>query len=174
VNLVGQLARVYFPEPLRRLLLTRLFQDTAAAFGRPVPPLRGLPAEQILRAFAEFTARTPVEESTSAMVSERLFHVAYRYGRWLRRAFRVASPRDVMDAACVVYRTLGIDFEGGADGEISISRCAFSGVYTPGVCQRMSALDAGLLAGLSGGRRLIFSERITAGYPRCRAQLVNP
>jgi hypothetical protein len=35
----------------------------------------------------------------------------------------------------------------------------------------MSASDAGLLAGLTGGGRLTFTERISAGAPACIATL---
>jgi hypothetical protein len=36
---------------------------------------------------------------------------------------------------------------------------------------RKGGLDAGLLAGLSDGGRLVFSQRITEGYACCRARL---
>jgi hypothetical protein len=35
----------------------------------------------------------------------------------------------------------------------------------------MSALDAGLFAGLTGGRTLTFTQRITEGAPACLANL---
>jgi hypothetical protein len=79
-----------------------------------------------------------------------------------------------MAAARLAYRAIGIDFEGDTCGGITINRCFFSQAYTPTVCQVMSALDAGLLAGLSGGSRLVFTERITEGYPWCRARLFAP
>ena len=56
-----------------------------------------------------------------------------------------------------LYDILDIDFYGsvcGSDsssGEITISRCYFSSLYSPEACQVMSAMDSGLLAGLAGG-----------------------
>jgi hypothetical protein len=130
-----------------------------------------LPAEQTLQAFAEFTAQAASATANPELVSRRLFEVSFAPGRWLRRTFGVASSQDVMDAAQVVYRALGIAFDGDSCGEITISDCFFSRVYRPAACRVMSALDAGLLAGLSGGKHLVFSQRITDGYPCCRAVL---
>ena len=78
---------------------------------------------------------------------------------------------DAMIAARICYRMLDIDFKGNAGGEVCITRCSFSGVYSPAACQVMSALDAGLLAGLTGGGRLLFSQRLTEGFPSCRARV---
>ncbi len=58
-------------------------------------------------------------------------------------------------------------------GEIVITRCAFSRVYAPAICEFISALDAGIVAGLTGGTTLVFTERITAGAPACRARLIG-
>jgi hypothetical protein len=78
-----------------------------------------------------------------------------------------------MRAARVIYRLLGIDFRGRADGTIVIRRCGFSRVYSPRACELVSGLDEGLLAGLAGGGggrgRLVFASRITEGCARCEA-----
>lgn len=161
------------PRSVRKRVLDMLFERTADAFGLPLPPLRELSAEQTLQAFAEFTAQAVSAEANSRLVSERLFEVTFGPGRWLRRVFGVSSTQDVMDAAQLLYRALGIDFEGDARGEITIGRCFFSRVYRPAACRVMSALDAGLLAGLSGGKQLVFAQRITDGYPCCRAVLTT-
>jgi hypothetical protein len=173
VNLLGRAAQVYLPEPLRKLLLIRLFEGAAGAFGRPVPPLRGLSAEELLNAFAQFTACAASDQPASPTVSPRLFEATYRYGKTLRRLLGVTSTQDVMAAARVVYRAIGIDFRGDPRGGITIASCFFSHLYTPGVCHLMSAKDAGLLAGLSDGGRMVFSQRITDGYPSCSAQLLR-
>jgi hypothetical protein len=155
---------ISLPDWVRKLLLRRLFTGTAGAMGVATPDLRGLSSEELLTKFARFTANADAD-------SAELFAVTYGFGTWLRRVFHIRSTSDVMAAARFVYRAIGIDFEGDASGEITIRRCFFSNVYTPSSCRTMSALDAGLLAGLSGGRRLLFSQRITAGFPCCRAYL---
>jgi hypothetical protein len=174
VNVLGRLAQRHTPEPVRKALLTRLFADTAAALGRPMPSPRGQSADEVLSAFRSFTARVPVEQAALPAISHKLFHVTLVYGTWLRRVLGVRSSGDVMAAAHLVYRAIGIDFKGDEGGEIIINRCFFSQAYTPSVCQVMSALDAGLLAGLSGGSRLVFTRRITEGYTSCRARLFAP
>lgn len=173
MNLLGRVAQRHLPATIRKALLVRLFNDTATAFGDAAPPLRGLNAEQTLALFRDFTAQAAVSQNTSPAAFERLFAVTNRYGKWLRSAFGVASTDDAMAVARVVYRAIGIDFVGRATGEIAINRCFFSEVYTPRVCWLMSALDAGLLAGLSNGGRLVFAERITEGHSCCRARLDN-
>jgi len=75
-----------------------------------------------------------------------------------------------MRAARLLYGTMGIDFRGSDDGNILIGKCAFSDFYESRTCALISALDEGLLAGLAGGGRLEFSERITDGQSRCRAR----
>ena len=69
-----------------------------------------------------------------------------------------------------MYDAIGVDFRGDAAGVVTVSRCYFSDVYTPEVCRLVSALDEGLLAGLAGGGRLTFSQRLTEGAVCCRAR----
>jgi hypothetical protein len=66
---------------------------------------------------------------------------------------------------------LDIDFQGDEKGEVLISHCSLSRYYSPDTCRVMSAMDRGLLAGLSGGKQLVFSARITEGQACCRAYL---
>jgi hypothetical protein len=174
MNLLGQLAQRHVPAPIRTIVLKRLCVDTAIAFDLVAPPLANLTSDEVLVTFAEFTAAAACQTGTSPLVSERLFQVACRYGRALRRAFGVKSVSDVMAAARIIYRLLGVDFAGDAGGDILVRRCSFSTRYTPEVCAVMSALDAGLLAGLSAGGQLSFSQRISAGFPCCRARLLLP
>jgi hypothetical protein len=74
----------------------------------------------------------------------------------------------------VLYRILGIDFEGRLDGGVTIKLCAFSRHYTGRVCRLISALDAGAASGLTGGGILEFKERITEGRDCCLARLTFP
>lgn len=169
MNLLGYIAQICVPPPIRKRLLTRLFRDTARVFGRYVPPPLGS-ADAVLNGFAHFTAQA-ADASVPPWVSTRLFDVGQTYGKRLRRAFGVTSTANVMAAARVAYAVLGIDFSGDDAGDILIRRCAFSSVYTPRACGVISELDAGLLAGLSDGARLEFSQRITDGHVTCRAHL---
>jgi hypothetical protein len=165
------------PLGARRREVERLFSRTAAAFGSPVPPpLRG-GAGGRLREYALFT-RDRAEEALCGggnlrALDNRLFGAALALGGDYRLRLKVRGTRDAMAAARLVYRGLGIDFRGSVEGTVEIRRCAFAAVYTPRVCALMSALDRGLLAGLTGGGVLEFQQRITEGADSCRACLTE-
>jgi predicted ArsR family transcriptional regulator len=165
----------HVPAVARRAALRALFATTAAGFGHPVPPLRGLDADALLCRYARFTS----EQAEAAMrdgrelpaLQDRLERGTRALGARLRSGLRLRTTEEAMAAARVVYGLLQIDFHGTGHGEITIRRCPFSEVYSAEVCQLISALDAGLLAGLSGGDRLEFTQRITDGAPCCLARL---
>jgi hypothetical protein len=92
----------------------------------------------------------------------------------LRRRLGVRTVADAMVAARAVYRALDIDLRGSAGGDVLVGRCSFARLYTPEVCAVMASVDAGVFAGLTGGRRLTFRRRITEGAPACVARLEEP
>ena len=162
------------PAIVKRQALMQLFRATAAAFQVDMPRLSGLSREQCLLAYARFTA----EQAEAALrqgddlpgLQARLYENAYRLGRLPGRLLRVQGVDDTMTLGRFLYGILDIDFEGSANGEITIDRCYFSNYYSPEVCRLMSAMDRGLLAGLAGGGDLAFSQRITEGHACCRAR----
>jgi hypothetical protein len=164
------------PAIVKRQALVQLFRATAAAFQADTPRLSGLSREQCLLAYARFTADQADEALRQggdlSELQERLYQNAYRLGRTPGWLLRVRSVDDVMALGRTLYDLLDIDFGGSVSGsgEITISRCYFSSYYSPEACQVMSAMDRGLLAGLAGGGELMFSQRITEGYPCCRAR----
>jgi len=123
-------------------------------------------------------ARCTAEQAEAALrqgddlpgLQARLYENAYRLGRLPGRLLRVQGVDDTMTLGRFLYGILDIDFEGSANGEITIDRCYFSNYYSPEVCRLMSAMDRGLLAGLAGGGDLAFSQRITEGHACCRAR----
>jgi hypothetical protein len=162
------------PAIVKRHGLVQLFQATAAAFQCDMPRLSRLSREQCLLAYARFTAERAEEALREGDdlpgLQSRLYQNAYRLGRLPGRLLRVQGVDDTMTLGRFLYGILDVDFEGGADGEITIGRCYFSSFYSPEVCQVMSAMDRGLLAGLAGGGDLAFSGRITEGHACCRAR----
>lgn len=166
------------PALVKRQALVQLFRATAAAFQADMPRLSGLSREQCLLAYARFTAERADEALRQGDdlpgVQARLYENAYRLGRLPGRLLRVQGVGDTMMLGRSLYDILDIDFHGSdsgsGSGEITISRCYFSSFYSPEACQIMSAMDRGLLAGLAGGGELIFTQRITEGYPCCRAR----
>lgn len=174
MNLAGEMLRFYVPEPVRRRALRELFECTATAFGAPAPAFDDASADNLLAGYAAFTARHAVAALQDtlmdlALIRERLYFSAYAIGYRLRQELDVTSTADAMAAARAVYGILRIDFRQGASGQVRVERCFFSRFYSPEVCKLMSSLDQGLLAGLSGGGRLQFRQRITEGAPRCLA-----
>jgi hypothetical protein len=129
----------------------------------------------MLRRYAAFTrdcARAAIlERRDQSTLADRLWWNAYGLGMALRRRLRIGTTEEALAAARVVYRILDIDFRGNRPGDIVIERCSFSSVYSAEVCRIISSLDAGLVAGLTDGGRLTFSERITEGRTRCLARI---
>jgi len=175
--LVGALG-VYTPGCVRGWALGRLTAATAEAFGAPAPRLTGQGAGARLAAYARFT-RSEAEAWLTAgrdveALEGRLFRAAVALGGQCRAWLRPHGTVEVLDAARVLYRLLDIDLRGDAGGGVTITRCYFGRYYSAEVCRVMSAMDRGLLAGLSGRGELTFTARITEGQPCCRARLSWP
>ena len=174
MNLILTLGQVYIPASLRRSQLRKLFVCTAAAFQKPPPPL-GSSSAGALRTYALFT-RDLAEESfrqgaDEREIRDRLYQNAYRLGCELRKTLRPATPDEVRAAMRLLYRAMGIKAKFDVEGNVTISACYFSSFYSGRICQLISALDAGVAAGLSGGGRLVFSQRMTEGHEYCLARL---
>ena len=88
---------------------------------------------------------------------------AHALGASLRRLLGVRTRVEALRAARIAYRMIGIDLRADENGDVTVDRCGFAEWYSPQVCILMSSLDAGLIAGLTDGGRLAFSERITEG-----------
>jgi hypothetical protein len=177
MNALLMILRLHTPEALKRRKLEDLFAATADAFQCEVPPLHDQSYDDRLMEYALFT-REQVEDAVLAewdldAIHDRLYANAVQLGVELRRMLGVKSLAEAMDVARVLYRAIGIDFAGTPQGEVVISRCFFSDLYSSQVCWVISALDSGVVAGLAGGGRLIFTQRITEGHGACRACFVE-
>ena len=128
-----------------------------------------------LQAYAEFTKEQAEKALSSGfdagIVKERLYQNAYTLGKRLRKWFSIETTEEVMRIGKVLYNSIGIEINGNAQGEVTVKRCFFSQYYSSPVCSLISSLDDGLFSGLSGGKRLAFSERLTEGRECCRAKL---
>ena len=176
MNLLLKFAKIYIPTFIKKRELMNLFHLTASAFERPVPPMADLSFEECLEEFAYFT-KSEVDQLIFKCldlhtIENRLFQSAYELGDKYRKIFRVSSPSDIIAVSRLLYQVLGIDFQETDQGVIKISRCFFSKIYDSSTCQVISSLDAGLIAGLSGGGIMTFSERITDGYESCKAKIM--
>lgn len=183
MNFLLSVLQIHTPTFVKKRALKELFHSTAAAFGCQAPPLDGLSPDECLSQYALFT-QSHVEElvrsdQTSGasgtsealrLLQERLYLNACQLGQTYGRMLHLRTIEEVMATGRILYRILGIDFQGNVQGDVVISRCNFSRFYSGQVCQIMSAMDCGLFAGLSGGGQLVFTSRITEGQPCCRAR----
>jgi hypothetical protein len=178
VNLRLAVLKIYVPLFVKKKKLEELFCLVADAFGKERPPLKGLSYRERLNAFALYTSkeaeRQIQEEHDVEHIKKRLFENARILGRKIRKDFGIRGAKDVMEMSRILYRILGIDFRGEMSGEVTIRKCFFSDYYSPQVCRFISSLDEGVAAGLSGGGRLTFSQRITENKDCCKAAFVVP
>jgi hypothetical protein len=174
MGLLLAVSRIYVPRFLQKRQLEMLFEATAEAFRVTVPSTAGLSYDGCLRLYARFTreqAAESIQQGHQLEVQSRLFQNASRIGQQIKREFQIHTLEETLRMSEVVYRILRIDFRGDPQGNIVVRRCFFSAYYSRDVCSLVSSLDAGLLAGLSGGGKLSFSQRITEGHDNCRAYL---
>lgn len=175
MNALLTFCAAHLPAWYKRRKLGELFAATAAAFEADMPNLQDLAYDECLRAYALFTAgqvQTAIAQQRDLdAIRLRLYHNAYQIGADLARTFRVKTTEDAMRAGQILYKLLGIEFRGTAQGDITIAQCYFSAFYSGQTCRIMSGLDAGVFAGLTHGAQLNFAQRITEGSPQCRACL---
>lgn len=166
-------AELHLPRRIRERGFRRLFTLTARAFGCDTAFVSHLSHAGMTEEFARFTeqrSRMCLEDAASAAeVAQRLRESAFEFGQEMRSVLRLQTRSEVMRAARLLYRVLGIDFRGSSDGGIVVAKCSFAGFYSQEICEFISALDEGILAGLAGGGSLSFMGRITGNRPNCTA-----
>ena len=171
------LLRLHLPAPVRRAILRELIAAIARAFERPRPPTSGLSSEELLACAIDVSHRWSEDALGGAAhrseVEERLFSEAFALGLRAKRRLRIETEEEGLSAARVLYEAIGIELRAGRAGALVVPRCAFARTYGPGVCELMSAMDSGLIAGLTGAAGLRFIERLTEGAPACRALVLH-
>ena len=169
------LLRVYLPTIVRRSILRELIEATARAFGRECPPTGGLSAAEMNDLAVDLSSAWAddaiARQEDLGALQRRMFAEAAALGRRARERLRVGSEREGLQAARLIYRAIGIDLRPGAGGEVRVPRCAFARRYRPAACRLMSAMDSGLISGLTGADGLVFTARLTEGAPACRASI---
>lgn len=126
-----------------------------------------------LAGYAEFTTACMEAWGDDPALADRLYRDAYRLGSMIRKVTGFAHCNDLDRLIFCLYRNIDISMSGSTDGELIVSDCYFSNYYTPEQCKIMSNVDSGIVAGICGGGRLEFTERITEGCGRCRACLIG-
>jgi hypothetical protein len=107
---------------------------------------------------------------------KKLYEVGIRMGENARLELGVGdSISEVMKAAKILYRVLGIDFKinflSKTEAVMFVNRCSLSKCYNDITCEVLSAADEGVVRGLSPSAIMKFQERITSGAANCKAQI---
>lgn len=187
-----RIAKRYIPEYIKNKKLDDLFGLTAEAFQAEVPELKGLPFAERLTKYASFTRdqaepflkrEAAAEDGKSKVeaIEGKLYRNSFLLGEALRKSLQIKTWEQAVEALELIYRIIGIDFHfEGRDashqdepGGFTVKKCYFSEYYSSEVCGLISSLDEGLAAGLSGGGRLGFTQRITEGCSCCRGYLIK-
>lgn len=162
------------PDRLISLEIQILLNTTARAFGTRGRSVWHHAPGRALREYADFTVRCMRRpEEDTARVNGKLYAEAYRTGRAVRRITGFRKQEDIEALVFYLYRNIRINMKGNIPGELTVSDCYFSKEYTPAQCALMSAVDSGIIAGISGGGNLTFRERLTEGCSRCRARFTS-
>lgn len=160
------------PEFMKKKKLNELFCLTADAFQSELPDLKGLSFAEYLLKYALFTKEQAERYLQSGYLFEevkyRLYQNSCIFGQSLRKSLRIVTWEEAVTALKAIYKLMGIDFQYDRQGEVIIKQCFFSKYYSGEVCKLVSSLDEGLAAGLSGGGRLRFQQRITEGGSCCQ------
>lgn len=119
--------------------------------------------------YAEFTKKC----MNSAADPEKLFKVSLDLGEKVRKVTGFTDPADLTRLVFFLYRNIGISMSGEIPGELTISECFFSRVYSAEQCCLISAMDHGIIAGICGDGMLSFCERITEGCEHCTARFTG-
>jgi hypothetical protein len=175
MNLFLSISDLYIPAFIKKRELKKLFDITAETFGCAAPVISELSFEESLSAFGRFT-RNAIEQSVLRsdslhIIQDKLFKGAFELGKKYKQRFHIKTFDEALEAGRILYRIFGIEFQSNAQGMITINSCFFSKYYSPITCWIISSLDEGIMAGLSGGGKLKFSQRITEGYDCCSARL---
>jgi hypothetical protein len=177
MNMRLALLRIWIPAALKRARLRDLARVSAQAFGVEPPDLEGVEFAEALERFAVFL-KTRAEETLERVdgigrTGDALEEGTCAFGEGLRRELGVRTGAEAYEALAILYRTLGIAWRTDEEGRVTVSRCFFAGRFTPPVCAFVSALDRGLVRGLTQGGELVFTERLTEGAPACRARITG-
>lgn len=170
------IAEIRMPSRRRLEKVRELAALTARALGTIPPSITDRSVRRALAAYAKFTRESADLAVRNGADLERLGaklrEEAVGFGRSLAAAFRIRDRRQALRLLRLAYRAIGIDMRPGADGAVSVRRCFFKDYYAPETCRLIASLDEGLMAGICGEGKLVFTQRLTAGEPGCLARFI--
>lgn len=115
-------------------------------------------------------------EQAVKLCREVLFTVGQKLGGEARSRLGVGnSQTDLIRAAKILYRVLGIEFAlewlDNTNLRLTIDRCALVGPYSKLTCEVLSATDEGVITGLQPNTTMRFRQYMTDGCSTCTADV---
>ncbi len=156
----------------RRIELQMLMNLTAKAMGERPQRIWTLANDEALKVYAEYTS-SRLQKGADEALLERMNSEALKMGRLLRRVFLIKSEAKALRMIVALYRNISINLSFSNHQSLCFRSCYFSRHYMPAACQAASALDDGIIRGITGlpHCHLQFTQRITEGFPCCIAKL---
>jgi hypothetical protein len=175
MNSLFWLLKAYTPVSVKNHKLRELAYITGNAFGTAAPDLNSHLFETNLKVYAMFTKsageRAIANGQNIENIKQSLFRGARQMGQELQTKLRPKSRDEIISLICLIYKILQIDFAVVDGGEITVNRCFFSNYYSKETCTLISALDKGMVAGISNGWQLEFTQQLTEGFACCKGNL---
>jgi hypothetical protein len=104
-----------------------------------------------------------------------LFEVGRKLGTETRGRLGVQGSGDLVKAAKVMYRVLGIDVKvtwlAQKSATLTVKRCALAEQYSELTCMVLSATDEGVMTGLCPSATMKFQDKMTGGCSTCTADI---
>ena len=146
------------------------------AISRGIDQKRAVVAKQHVKMVDALVASVGREKAVN-LGRTALFEVGKELGKEVREMLGVGdNPNDLILAARVLYRVLGIDFRvewsGGNNAVLVVNRCALASEYSELTCLVLSATDEGVMQGLNPTTQMRFRQYITDGAPACKADIL--
>jgi len=115
-------------------------------------------------------------EKATKLGREKLFEVGKELGVEIRGKLGITSnPEDLVKAAKLLYRVLGIEFTvewiGKTNASLFVYKCELAKEYRDVTCLILSATDEGVFNGLQPKAHMKFKNKITDGSSRCIAEI---
>ena len=159
------------PKFFAKIELQLLMNLTSRIFGQKSRCLWVFGPDKALRLYAQYTKELLLNHhiGDDESLQCRMRTEAYKLGRLLRRVTGLRNRSNLKRLVFILYKNIGIEMSGDIPGNIYVSRCYFSDFYDSKMCKVISGLDGGIISGLYGGGKLVFTERITEGCVCCKA-----
>jgi hypothetical protein len=163
---------------LQTLLAHYAPQEVSVYIKQPTGNISAMRANmaQTHKELVEKLVSTLGHEEAVKLGREALFSVGQKLGRETRSKLGVADkPSDLIKAAKILYRILGIDFtldwQDSTHATAIINRCALADKYSALTCQILSATDEGVINGLQPNVNMKFEQYLTSGCADCKAKI---